>query len=237
MSHPEEGCEPLAVWQSFHNPSCLKFHEIDLNEEDTDDRVLTKYINSGSYRDVFMITEFDGTQRALKMLAAWNDNEFDLKNFERHRQDAVAFEQLSASPTVADIFGYCSNSAFHEFSHEGDLKSHLYTEVGKVRTEESLLPSKEERLIIARDAAAALADFHHFDSKGRATMAHTDIKPNQFILLDGRYKLNDFNRIKFLTWNKERNEQCGFEYSKAPGRVRQFSAVRQLWVPAWSSAY
>jgi hypothetical protein len=44
-------------------------------------------------------------------------------------------------------------------------------------------------------AAMGLADLHNFDQEGRPSVAHTDISLNQFVKIDGRFKLNDFNRV------------------------------------------
>jgi hypothetical protein len=59
--------------------------------------------------------------------------------------------------------------------------------------------------------ARAVADAHHFDSKGRATIVHRDIKVNQFILINGMYRLNDFNLAHLMRWNREKDEYCEFE--------------------------
>ena len=48
------------------------------------------------------------------------------------------------------------------------------------------------------------------DSQGRATIAHMDIKANQFILINGTYKINDFNMCEFLKWDPEAEEYCEF---------------------------
>jgi len=49
------------------------------------------------------------------------------------------------------------------------------------------------------------------DSQGRATIVHMDIKANQFILINGTYKLNDFNMCEFLRWDPEEEEYCAFD--------------------------
>ena len=49
---------------------------------------------------------------------------------------------------------------------------------------------------------------------------HTDIKADQFIYQDGFYKLSDFNRVRFLTWDFKKNEQCGFKVGKNGGEYR-----------------
>jgi hypothetical protein len=72
----------------------------------------------------------------------------------------------------------------------------------------------------ATQAASGLADFHNIDKEGVASIAHTDISPSQFIQVNGIYKLNDFNRARFLRWNSKKNEPCGYLVEKNPGRNR-----------------
>lgn len=49
-----------------------------------------------------------------------------------------------------------------------------------------------------------LADLHNFDKEGRPSVAHTDISLFQFVRIDGRFKLNDFNRVG----TNEQQQQC-----------------------------
>ena len=46
-----------------------------------------------------------------------------------------------------------------------------------------------------------------------------DITPTQFILIDGKYKVNDFNRCRFMRVNSSDNSSCGFEVGMNPGKV------------------
>jgi hypothetical protein len=157
-----------------------------------------------------MVSEYDGTKRALKTLRYAENQSFDERNFERHRVDAVAMEQLTASPYVADVYGYCANSALVDYSSHADLYS-IFKRGNN--------PTKDERFNIALDTASTVADMHHFNWDGRATMVHMDIKPAQWILIDGMYKLNDFNLCKFLSWNPERKQYCGSSYGYSGGEV------------------
>jgi len=124
----------------------------------------------------------------------------DMSLFDRNRRDAVASEQLSASPYVMSIYGHCGYSALYDFSNGGELSD----------VHESN-PTKDDLLRIAHDVATSVADAHHVDERGRATIAHTDIKPAQFLKVNGRYMLNDFNRCRFLYWNRKRNRPCAFQ--------------------------
>ena len=65
-----------------------------------------------------------------------------------------------------------------------------------------------------------LAAAHNFDREGRASIAHTDIAPGQYIKINGFYKLNDFNRARFLLWNAKKKEICTYEIGSNPGKNR-----------------
>ena len=47
-----------------------------------------------------------------------------------------------------------------------------------------------------------------------------DITPSQFIYVNGRWKLNDFNRCRFMRIYKDSNEPCGFYVGANPGKFR-----------------
>ena len=68
--------------------------------------------------------------------------------------------------------------------------------------------------------AKALADVHNIDSEGEASIAHTDIYLNQFISGNGRYKLNDFNRARFLAWSTKDQKPCPYYVGGNEGTFR-----------------
>jgi len=210
-SKVKKGCTALAPdWMESFHPSCNSFHEVSMSELVHEDGwELIRLVNNGAYRDVWGIRDYDGQRRVLKTLRYVDNRYFDQRNFDRHRRDAVASEQLSASPYIVDIYGYCSNSALTDYCDGGDL-----FDVRELQN-----PDKFDLLQIAHDVAQSVADAHHYDDKGRATIAHTDLKPNQWIYLNGRYKLNDFNRCRFMSWNNERDQVCGFEVARNAGVV------------------
>jgi len=51
-------------------------------------------------------------------------------------------------------------------------------------------------------------------------MAHSDISPNQYIKVGDMYKLNDFNRARFLPWSAKNNQTCPFYVAINPGKNR-----------------
>ena len=99
---------------------------------------------------------------------------FDELNFNRHRVDAVAMEQRTASPHVAVIYGYCANSLVG-YSTKPDLYSIF--EVKNPLT-------KEEFFKIAHDTVSAVVDVHYSDSDGKATILHMTLSwVSRFILM------------------------------------------------------
>ena len=48
-------------------------------------------------------------------------HEFTIRNYDRHRRDAMIMEHLTSNQAIVNIFGYCSNSVFSEYGDGGDL--------------------------------------------------------------------------------------------------------------------
>jgi hypothetical protein len=250
-------CQPVAPsWQLSHNPTCNKIHEessgwqqlyqlpsdiiltggtdpetmqweeqinrYNLTDPDRDQNEQMRLVNKGAFRHVWMIRDHDGvTKRAMKTLRSLRTKEkkFDLRNQDRHRRDAIAFDELHKSSLVVDIYGHCSNTAIFDYADGGDL-TRIYDEGSPEST-------KLDVLRIAYNVSLSIHDAHHLDKEGRPTMAHTDIKTDQFIYQDGYYKLSDFNRVRFLMWNQTVHKwnqtsdgQCGFDVAKNGGEYR-----------------
>jgi hypothetical protein len=115
---------------------------------------------------------------------------------------------------VVDIYGYCSAAGLFEYSNGGDITNAIWPR------NESLALTPLRKLQIATQGAMALAAVHNVDQEGQATIAHTDIGPDQFILIGGRYKLNDFNRARFLLNFKGNGTNCPYFVNKNPGKNR-----------------
>lgn len=113
-----------------------------------------------------------------------------------------------SSPYVLNTHGLCGNSVVTEYAQDGDL----FSVYGKKHTPRELLQ-------IGHDISASVADLHYFDEKGRATIGHTDLKPDNWLLINGKYKVNDFNRCRFWNWNKTADEPCYFVHSRNKGYV------------------
>ncbi|KAG7358104.1 protein kinase domain containing protein [Nitzschia inconspicua] len=170
-----------------------------------------RYINEGNFRQVWMFRDADTTKRVMKTLNADSRKDFDKRNQDRHRRDALSFSQLTYSPLIVNMYGYCSNTGLFDYADGGDLYDIF-------DTYPNITP--QQLLHIAYNITMSLHHAHNFDDRGRATIAHTDIKPDQFLLQDGYYRLSDFNRVRFLTWNYEKDAQCGFRVGKNGGSYR-----------------
>jgi len=219
-----EGCE-AEEWMNDLHPSCLDFHQIDMTDfffneersyatvEGKQRRNKFRYIGHGGFRAAFMFhEEVSGKRRVLKTLKYDDDRDFDHRNFDRMRRDAVVSEQVSASPYIADFYGYCGQSALVDYSN-GDDMDWLFDQKQK--------PTKDELFQIAHDVAQSVADSHHFSPQTkRATIVHMDIKPDQWIKLNGKYVLNDFNLARFLTWDPVEQENCNVASGYSGGRYQ-----------------
>lgn len=198
-------CVPMHEWQVRSYPSCNNVHQIDLtdleyrrNYEHRQVRILAH----GYFRDVWAVREYDGTTlRILKTLRYRHD--WDEWNFERHRVDANTFEVLTSSPRILDIYSFCGNSGAFEYAPGGAVSDIIY--------QDEVLPI-EERFDMAVQISRAISNLHNFNHKAPA-IVHADIYTNQFVKVDGRYKLNDFNRATFLYWNSTSNVgNCPYVY-------------------------
>lgn len=65
-----------------------------------------------------------------------------------------------------------------------------------------------------------LAAVHNTDKEGRPAIAHTDIAPGQFVRVGDIYKLNDFNRARFLRTNITDGSVCTYKVGNNPGKNR-----------------
>ena len=107
-----------------------------------------------------------------------------------------------------------------EYSSGGDIDHALFT---KKALANPLI--KYDRLRIAAQVAKGISDSHYFDELGRPTIAHTDITGGQFIYIDGVFKLNDFNRARFIRWNERKNQTCGFKVASNRGDVSSIEKI------------
>jgi len=206
----EGDCVQSRDWQLTTLPSCNTIHEVPMADFENPSQVAL--LSNGWWRDVWRFKEYDGTRMVLKTMRYMH--EWEERNYDRHRRDALAAERLTSSEMTVNIFSYCGNSGLFEYSDGGDITRWIY------HRNKDQPYSTREALDVAAQVAQGIAAAHSVDSKEYATIAHTDITSNQFIKIDGVFKLNDFNRCRFIRWNKEKNEPCPYTVGNNPGKLR-----------------
>mmetsp|Transcript_13049 Transcript_13049/g.19873 ORF Transcript_13049/g.19873 Transcript_13049/m.19873 type:complete len:523 (-) Transcript_13049:32-1600(-) len=206
----EGDCIQSRDWQLTTLPSCNTIHEVPMADFENPSQVAL--LSNGWWRDVWRFKEYDGTRMVLKTMRYMH--EWEERNYDRHRRDALAAERLTSSEMTVNIFSYCGNSGLFEYSDGGDITRWIY------HRDKDKPYSSKEALAVATQVAQGIAAAHSVDSKEYATIAHTDITSNQFIKIDGVFKLNDFNRCRFIRWNKEKNEPCPYTVGNNPGKLR-----------------
>ena len=239
----DENCQFKYDWQVGAFPNCNVVHEYELGQlsrmlgrmarrrlrlREGDGNDLVKYLSHGYWRDVWVIShrnaetvKGDDADEELTVLKTLRyEHDFSDRNYDRHRKDALASERLSSSPYVVDIFAFCQNTAVFEFGEGGDIDGKLwpYDEDENAHLIAEL--TSWEKLDMAYQVACGIADIHDVEEDGIASIAHTDITPSQFIYIDGRWKVNDFNRCRFMREYTEDKSVCGFEVGTNPGKFR-----------------
>lgn len=204
----EKGCVPRVDWMDDHHPSCLTFHELSLTEFSRGNKEQLRLIGRGTMRDAWLTRDVDGTKLALKTLYYGAIREYNRFAFDVHQIDATVMEQLASSPYTTNVHGFCSSSAIVQYG-EGLLRDVFHHP----------RPTKDDLFRIAHNVAAAVADTHQYDDNGKATFADEDIKPDQFLLVDGVYKLNDFNQGRPL-WRDPAGEQICEERTQTDGEYQ-----------------
>lgn len=119
------------------------------------------------------------------------------KHWEWNRKDVLVMEHLTSSPYVVDIYGYCGLSHFEELGGNGNLHDQV-----KLAREHKQELSPLDKLRICVQITTAVAHMHELG------VAHNDICCHQIILIDGIFKLNDFNFATFQRRNKRTNVPC-----------------------------
>lgn len=213
---PKNECQIMGEWQVGNYLNCNKFHELDFQEKFTNTQQKSQRIGKGFWRQVWRVEiDDDGgvnnnSNNITFKTMPWHRN-FTSEEMELNRIDSAVYNELTGSTNIIKQYGFCGTSGMFQFANGGDL-----SQLHKQRQQQQQPYTPDELLLIAYQLAAALEDFHNFDSNNRPTMAHTDIKEDQFLRVDGRYYLNDFNRVQMLTWNEEKQRVNRFTDKEGP---------------------
>ncbi|KAL7465380.1 hypothetical protein ACHAXS_005700 [Conticribra weissflogii] len=246
-----------AEWMLTSHPTCNLLHEFDFPH--TLGAGTTKLLGNGYWRNVWRTLDRtaslpDKNIQSWKKIALKTiryEHDYTEYNIDRHRRDALASDRLTSSPFVVSMFAYCGHSGFYEYSTGGTLddriREHLMA-LMDVGSEEILGLERNDiddvkpldrfdKLYLAYQVALALADTHDADGlKDRegniisGAIVHADITTGQFIDVEGRYKLNDFNRCRFMRryrtrdgqkrQSEQHNKPCGFYVENNPSIYR-----------------
>jgi len=239
----DEECQFKYDWQEGAFPNCNVIHEFELGQtnrmlgrmarkrlrlREGDGNDLVKYLSHGYWRDVWVLSHRNApdqshareTEELTVLKTLRYEHDFTDRNYDRHRKDALASERLSGSPYVVDIFAFCQNTAVFEYGKGGDIDGKLWPYDEEEEEHYVAELSSWEKLDMSYQVACGIADMHDVEEDGIASIAHTDITPSQFIYIDGKWKLNDFNRCRFMREKKEDKSVCGFEVGSNPGKFR-----------------
>lgn len=245
LSHQGKDCVAQYDWQETSFPSCNILMEVDItnlnllpmfHEEHYNNKhdlplasswlhSYSKLIANGHWRDVWRIENLlrhNGKQEETFILKTMRyRHDYVPRNYDRHRRDAIVMERLSGSKFIMDIYAACGNSGLFQFADGGDLEQSMWYQRHRDKKSDEKPWSPEEKMIIAYQAVSGLVDLHNFAKAGVPAVAHTDIGPNQYVYVEeeGLYKLNDFNRARFMAKHNNTSELCTYRVGNNPGKV------------------
>lgn len=203
----------------------------------------TGYVGSGLWRGVWKVDprgestastatsdDDDGgfvAPAVLKMMKP--EHEYDERNYDRHRRDALVMERLTSSDHVVSMYGFCGNTVLTEYVGMG-LDQILYQKRGSVAQERDARDGDGRngawtretpmgRLRLALGVARGLADLHETDGGG--PILHADVQAKQYLVHPVRgVQINDFNRCRFLPISIDTGRPCPIRIPSAPGGSR-----------------
>ncbi|KAL3894035.1 MAG: hypothetical protein SGARI_007865, partial [Bacillariaceae sp.] len=174
------------------------------------------FLANGYWRDVWKVTDRnpgDAEEDLLIFKTQRWEHDFAPRNWDRHRRDAVAMDELTGSKHIMDIYGFCGSASVDEFADGGDLNAALWPD------DDDVVPwTPQERLVVGYQVVQALAAVHNHPKEGVPAIAHTDIQLGQYVYVSkvGGFKLQDFNRARFLAWDEVEDEACTYEVGNNP---------------------
>jgi serine/threonine protein kinase len=210
-----------ADWQELNLPNCNLIHEVDLQsvfdrQRQGRDKPIG-ILDNGMWRDVIAVDPSAVMKEPLVLKVMKRVHDFDQRNFDRHRRDALSMEQLTSSPNIVDIYSFCGNSMLTEFI--GNNMEHIFLENTLVSSNKFATRHTERgRLYLALQAARAVRALHELPG---GPIVHADLQPRQYLVKDdGTVKLNDFNRCRFMGHRYDTGACCPLHIPSAPGKWR-----------------
>jgi serine/threonine protein kinase len=219
-------CKAQYDWQKASYPTCNSIHEMDMlgslqyggKNRDHGDTNL-KFLDHGYFRDVWLM----GLNNRFVLKTLRYEQDFDERNYDRHRRDVAAMQHLTKSKMIANVYGFCANSGIYDFADGGNMADVIWPSKGRINA------TYLQRLHMATQAAMGIAALHNADREGVASIAHTDIAARQFVSVRGIYQLNDFNRLRFVRWNVTSNQPCPHYVVENAGKSRSPEEYSHDW--------
>lgn len=212
----EGDCVPMQPWQETSFPNCNSIHELDPHGRSVTNEF--GYLTSGGYNDIFTVdnTSYEGDPKLVLKILQFGTSYTD-RNFDRVRRDGLIYERLTRSKYILDSYGFCGFLVMVPYSDGGTLSGDI-REWRKGRLD----MSSNTRMKYAFQSAAALDDLHDIDGEGLSSVAHGDLKGQQYLITEnGDLKLGDFNRGRFLRRNSTQPDTaCTYTIGKNDATFR-----------------
>ena len=185
----------------------------------------------------------DGKERVVLKILEYGTKYTD-RNYDRVRRDAMVTERATFSKYIVDGFGHCGFALLSPLAKGArtmseeieDMEYYLEHGADKIdkkgqedgrnvsnNDNKADLIKKEVDLIklkLSLVASLGLSDLHNLDGDEVSSVAHDDLKTNQYMWVDGRYKLGDFNRGRFVRKDRITHKPCAFYVSSNDAKYR-----------------
>ena len=220
-----------ASWHLYNYPTCNDIYEVDLPDIVRQSRYAQYkgrpannhtmplgYVAKGLWRSVWSVNPRSVMTEPIVLKTMQKEHELTNRNYDRHRRDAIVMEQLTSSPYVVDIYGFCGNSVLTEYM-DLTLDDVIFSDDMDIVIDSKPVPiTSTMKLQWALDVARGVQALHEISG---GPIVHTDIQAKQFLVSStGRIKINDFNRCRFMAQSNITGEPCSFRIPSAPGKSR-----------------
>jgi hypothetical protein len=199
--HQDDECIPMHPWQLPRNSpwTCNSLHEMNMADDNTE----LQYLSCGGDRCAFQTRDAQDLEIVLKT-PRYEKNKYNPKDYMTGWKDTIAMERLSFSPFVLDMYGNCGNSQLTEYAPG----LNLYSQIKHAKDVGRDTMSSISRLKIGYHVASAVADVHSFEREDNMpSLAHNDLCCDQYLLVNGVYKLNDFH-LSSAIYKDQDGHQC-----------------------------
>jgi serine/threonine protein kinase len=205
----------------FRRGSCLFTHLIFSHSAIS--TLYTLYDSHGYWRDAWLFNSTSSLSSsaeefAYKRLRLNEDISVTYDTIYKVGREAVIMEQLTHSPRIVNIFGFCSTTVMSE-AMDSEVWQDIIPGTGrttqakldKVQQQVGGVQSKNnftatEKLYMALEMSEALADMHGFAG---GVIIHGDTHPEQWLRdKEGKLRLNDFNNGVILDYDPEQQMYC-----------------------------